>query len=72
MVKLDEQYNDKVKKDGIAMARKTRHVGSPLLSRPPAGAPGWAVDTNWKGKSVSCLFKFMSTDFLHYIQPLNT
>ena len=47
IVKLDERYNDKVKKDGTAMAR--RRFGSPLRSRPPSGAPDWAVDPNWKG-----------------------
>ena len=55
IVKLDERYNDKVKKDGTAMARKPRRVGS-LLSRPPAGAPDWAVDLNWKGKIMFFVF----------------
>ena len=37
------------------MARKPRRVGS-LLSRPPAGAPDWAVDLNWKGKIMFFVF----------------
>ena len=43
IVKLDERYNDKVKKHGIAMARKPKRVGSSLLSRPPTGAPYWLL-----------------------------
>ena len=56
IVKLDERYNDKVKKDGTAMARKPRRVGSLLLSRPPVGAPDWAIDPNWKGKTISFFY----------------
>lgn len=47
--KLDERYNNKVKKDGTAMARKQRKIGAPSASRPPPGAPQWVVDPQWKG-----------------------
>lgn len=47
--KLDARYNNKVKKDGTAMARKQRKIGAPSASRPPLGAPQWVVDPQWKG-----------------------
>lgn len=47
--KLDARYNNKVKKDGTAMARKQRKIGAPSASRPPPGAPQWVVDPQWKG-----------------------
>ena len=49
LAKLDERYNNKVKKDGTAMARKERKMGSPATSRPPEGAPRWAIDQQWIG-----------------------
>ena len=67
IVKLDERYKDKVKKDGTAMARKPRHVDRPLLSRPSTGVPDWAVDPNWKGKIM--FFFFLNSCeliFFHY------
>ena len=66
IVKLDERYNDKVKKDGTAMARKPRRVGFLLLSRPPAGAPDWAVDLNWKGKIRFFLFFLNSCQLIFF------
>ena len=47
--KLDERYNNKVKKDGTAMARKQRKIGAPSASRSPPGAPQWVVNPQWKG-----------------------
>ena len=47
--KLDERYNNKVKKDGTTMATKQRKIGAPSASRPPPGAPQWVVDPQWKG-----------------------
>ena len=46
---LDERYNNKVKKDGTAMARKQRKIGAPSVSRPPSDAPQWVIDQQWKG-----------------------
>lgn len=47
--KLDERYDNKVKKDGTAMARKQRRMGCKSSSRPPEGAPRWTVDPEWIG-----------------------
>ena len=49
LTKLDERYNSKVKKDGTAMARKERKMGSLATTRPPDGAPRWAIDPQWIG-----------------------
>ena len=46
---LDERYNNKVKKDGTAMARKQRKIEAPSVSRPPPDAPQWVIDRQWKG-----------------------
>ena len=46
---LGERYNNKVKKDGTAMARKQRKIGAPSVSRPPPDAPQWVIDQQWKG-----------------------
>lgn len=47
MGKLDARYEEKIKKDGILVARKNRKVGSPSQSSPPSGAPGWTIDPKW-------------------------
>ena len=47
--KLDARYEEKVKKEGILVARKTRKPGSPAKSDPPAGAPDWTVHPEWQG-----------------------
>ena len=49
MDKLDARYEEKVKKEGILVARKTRKPGSPAKSHPPIGAPSWTVDAEWQG-----------------------
>ena len=49
LFKLDERYNNKVKKDGTAMARKQRRLGCRSTSRPPDAAPKWTIDPEWKG-----------------------
>ena len=51
MEKLDTRYEDKVKKDGILVARKTRKTGSPAKSGPPPNAPSWTIDPKWNGKN---------------------
>lgn len=49
MEKLDTRYEDKIKKDGVLVARKTRRTGSPAKSGPPPNAPSWTVDPKWNG-----------------------
>ena len=46
--RLDGRYDDRVKKDGTIMAKKQRKVGAPASCRPPADAPEWAVDAQWR------------------------
>lgn len=53
--KLDARYEDKVKKDGILVARKTRKIGSPMKSGPPHNAPSWTIDPKWNGKECAIL-----------------
>lgn len=47
--KLDTRYEEKVKKEGVLVARKTRKTGCPARSGPPPNAPNWTVDPKWKG-----------------------
>ena len=51
--KLDERYNSKVKKEGTAMARKIRRLGALAATKPPNGAPVWAIDSQWQSKNNS-------------------
>ena len=46
--RLDDRYEEKIKKDATAMARKVRKVGAHSTSPPPIDAPEWTVDTKWK------------------------
>ena len=49
MEKLDTRYEEKVKKDGVLVARKT---GSPAKSGPPPNAPSWTIDPKWNGMNA--------------------
>ena len=51
MQKLDTRYEDKVKKMGFFVARKTRKTGSPAKSGPPPSAPSWTIGPKWNGKN---------------------
>ena len=42
---------DKIKEDGILVARKTRKTRSPVKSGPPPKAPSWTIDPKWNGKN---------------------
>ena len=42
---LDRRYDEKVKKEGGTMPRKTRQSGPPSKSPPPLNAPAWTVNT---------------------------
>lgn len=44
---LDGRYHAKQRADGVMFPKKDRIEGSPSLSLPPHGAPGWAVDKDW-------------------------
>ena len=46
---LDKRYEEKVKKEGVLVARKCRKIGCPASSGPPPNAPDWTLDPNWKG-----------------------
>ena len=46
--RLDGRYDERVKKDGMIMAKKQRKVGAPASSTPPADAPEWTVDAQWR------------------------
>lgn len=45
---LDQCYEEKMKKEGTFMARKVRHSGTPSSTEPPANAPNWTIDPEWK------------------------
>ena len=44
--RLDGRYDDRVKKDSTITAKK--QVWAPASCRPPADAPEWAVDAQWR------------------------
>lgn len=46
---LDQQYDDRVKKEGITMAKKNRKIGFNSTTLPPSDAPDWTLDQEWKG-----------------------
>ena len=48
--KLDKRYEEKVKKEGLLVARKTRKLGSASNSSPPTNAPEWTVNPEWEGE----------------------
>ena len=53
---LDQRYEDKVKKDGTAMAKKTRRIGQTSPSPPPDGAPDWAISSKWRNSQENSTF----------------
>lgn len=46
--RLDNRYDERVKKDGTIMAKKHRKIGGYSNTKPPADAPEWTVDVQWK------------------------
>jgi hypothetical protein len=44
---LDKRYEEKIRKEGILVARKPRKYGSPSNTFPPPDAPRWTVDQEW-------------------------
>jgi hypothetical protein len=44
---LDKRYNEKIKKEGILVARKNRLNGSMSTIKPRQDVPEWAVDPEW-------------------------
>ena len=50
--KLDSRYQEKVTREGILVARKTRKEGSLSKTLPRHDAPQWTIDPLWtKGTS---------------------
>lgn len=49
LARLDRRYDDKVKKDGVTMAKKPRKIGFDSQSLPPPDAPEWTIEKQWKG-----------------------
>ena len=46
--RLDGRYEERVKKDGTIMAKKQRKIGAPSSYKPPADAPDWTIDAQWR------------------------
>lgn len=46
---LDERYEARVKKEGTAMVRKIRKIGSSSCGSPTADAPAWLLETSPRG-----------------------
>ena len=66
--RLDVRYDEKVKKDGMIMAKKQRKVGAPASCKPPADAPEWAVDAEWRQQQ-----RMLSLHMhFHIVESLNT
>lgn len=52
-LELDSRYRRKLERKNTNTPSKERRTASPAKSRPPPGAPKWAVDPLWKsGKYV--------------------
>ena len=52
LIKLDERYEAKVKKQGMLRAKKIRRIGCLSSSTPPHDAAKWMVDKEWGKKLV--------------------
>ena len=48
---LDRRYSDKIKIDGVLMAKKLRTKGTDSSLPPPHGAPAWTVCEGRKGSN---------------------
>ena len=53
--RLDGRYHERAKMGGTIMAQKHRKIGALASSRPPADAPEWAVDAQWKQQQSMCV-----------------
>lgn len=64
---LDQRYQKKQKKAKCITPSKRRKVGLPAKSSPPAGAPSWAINPEWKsGIAVNHSFCWC-THHLHFL-----
>ena len=48
MSELDKRYRKKVERNSMSTPSKPRVLGEAATTTPPAGAPKWAVQSNWK------------------------
>ena len=44
---MDSRYQEKIKKEGILVARKNRQFGSISKMEPRPDVPEWAIKSNW-------------------------
>ena len=66
---LDKRYADKIKGEGVLMAKKLRRPGCSSTLLPPAGAPSWTLDEAWKGNKYSLLSILFLTLYLFQVTP---
>ena len=48
MSELDKRYRKKLERNSMSTPSKPRVLGEVATTTPPAGAPQWAVQSNWK------------------------
>ena len=66
---LDKRYTDKIKGEGVLMAKKLRQCGSSSTLLPPSGAPSWALNEARNGIIACLLIAHVTFLILFQITP---
>lgn len=57
--RLDMRYDEKVKKDGVTIAKKSRKLGLISTCAPPPDAPDWTIDQEWKSEHCTIMLVYL-------------